>query len=212
MKITVLTYVEKDDDDTSYDVVVEQVAAALKEGGHKVSILGGTTTSNAWFRACGGHLRMPLFVKPLRNDASLGIGTNSLVENTRDMLERIVTIQRKFKDAALVEEYIEGREFYVGLLGNLTPQVFPPIEMDFSGLSEGAPHVLDAQAKWSKRGPEYKGTEAIMPELADTLRARLRARDASLCLESSRPRRSRTNPHPGAFVRPSPVGARQSDG
>jgi D-alanine-D-alanine ligase len=252
MKITVLTYVEKDDDDTSYDVVVEQVAAALKEGGHKVSILGvhndlkGMVSSLgrrqpdlvfnlletfanrhflgdvgiagvlellgipytgggpgelyisgdkgltkkllAWeglpfpdfavFSAddeleTGGHLRMPLFVKPLRNDASLGIGTDSLVENTRDMLERIVTIQRKFKDAALVEEYIEGREFYVGLLGNRAPQVFPPIEMDFSGLPEGAPRVLDAKAKWSKRSPEYKGTKAVMPELADELRARL---------------------------------------
>jgi D-alanine-D-alanine ligase len=252
MKITVLTYVEKDDDATSYDVVVEQVAAALKEGGHRVSILGVhndlkrmisslqrrqpdlvfnllETFANRPFLGdvgiagvlellgipytgggpgelyicgdkgltkklltweglpfpdfavfseddeleTGGHLRMPLFVKPLRNDASLGIGANSLVENTRDMLERITTIQRKFKDAALVEEYIEGREFYVGLLGNRTPQVFPPIEMDFSGLPEGAPHVLDAKAKWSKRSPEYKGTKAIIPELADELRARL---------------------------------------
>ena len=89
------------------------------------------------------------------------------------MLERIVTIQRKFKDAALVEEYIEGREFYVGVLGNRAPQVFPPIEMDFSGLPEGAPRVLDAKAKWSKRSPEYKGTKAVMPELSDELRARL---------------------------------------
>jgi D-alanine-D-alanine ligase len=45
--------------------------------------------------------------------------------------------------------------------------------MDFSGLPEGAPHVLDVKAKWSKRSPEYKGTRAVVPELPDELRARL---------------------------------------
>jgi hypothetical protein len=91
--------------------------------------------------------RLPLFVKPLRHDASIGISTQSLVGNTKDLLERIVDIQQKCKDAALVEEYINGREFYVGILGNRNPTVFPPLELDFSGLPEGAPRVLDAKAK-----------------------------------------------------------------
>src|SRR5262249_21280540 len=81
----------------------------------------------------GGNLRLPLFVKPLRMDASIGIDSKSLVRTTSDMLERIRTIHEKFHDAALVEEYIEGREFYIGVLGNQEPIAFPPIEMDFSG-------------------------------------------------------------------------------
>jgi D-alanine-D-alanine ligase len=117
---------------------------------------------------------MPLFVKPLRMDASIGIDAKSLVHSTREMMmERVLLIHNKVHDAALVEEYIEGREFYVGVLGNLEPQAFPPIEMDFSGLPEGAPRVLDAKAKWDKKSPEYKGTRAVLAELPDEVRARL---------------------------------------
>ncbi len=116
---------------------------------------------------------MPLFVKPLRMDASIGINGQSLVRSTSEMMERVLDIHRRIKDAALVEEYVEGREFYVGVLGNGTPQVFPPIEMDFSGLPDGVPHVLDAKAKWDEKSPQYKGTRAVVAELPDELRARL---------------------------------------
>jgi D-alanine-D-alanine ligase len=128
----------------------------------------------------GGHLRMPLFVKPLRMDASIGINGNSLVRSTPEMMERVLDIHRRVHDAALVEEYIEGREFYVGVLGNQEPQAFPPVEMDFSGLPEGAPKVLDARAKWDEKSPEYQGTRAVLADLPDELRARLQkvAQDA----------------------------------
>ena len=77
-------------------------------------------------------------------------------------------------DAALAEEYIEGREFYVGVLGNSQPKALPPIEMDFSGLPEGVPKVIDSKAKWDERSKEYKGTQArSSPQLPDELRARL---------------------------------------
>jgi D-alanine-D-alanine ligase len=122
----------------------------------------------------GGLLRLPLFVKPLRMDASLGIDGKSLVRGTREMMERVRDIHRRLQDAALVEEYVEGREFYVGVLGNVTPQAFPPIEVDFSGLPDDVPHVLDARAKWDEKSPQYKGTRAVVAELSDELRARLR--------------------------------------
>ncbi len=121
----------------------------------------------------GGKLRLPLFVKPLRMDASIGIGAGSLVRSTTEMMQRVLDIHEKFKDAALVEEYIEGREFYVGVLGNQEPLAFPPIEMDFSGMPEGKPHILDARAKWDEESPEYKGTRAVLAEIPDDLRARL---------------------------------------
>ncbi|HEY7315366.1 MAG TPA: hypothetical protein VH643_38900 [Gemmataceae bacterium] len=121
----------------------------------------------------GGQLRLPLFVKPLRMDASIGIDGHSLVRSTSEMMERVLDIHRRVKDAALVEEYIEGREFYVGVLGNLMPQAFPPIEMDFSGLPDDMPRILDGKAKWDEKSPQYKGTRSVLAELPDELRARL---------------------------------------
>lgn len=120
-----------------------------------------------------GKLRMPLFVKPLRADASLGIDAKALVNNAKDLMKRVLDIHEKFNDAALAEEYIEGREFYVGILGNQNPNAFPPIEMDFSGLKDGAPRVMDGNAKWSKDSAEYKGTKAIVADIPDELRAKL---------------------------------------
>jgi D-alanine-D-alanine ligase len=121
----------------------------------------------------GGNLRMPLFIKPLTADASIGIDSGSLVRDATALMKRVLEIHEKVDDSALVEEYIEGREFYVGVLGNREPVAFPPIEMDFSGLPEGAPRVLDSKAKWSPDSAEYKGTQSILPDLPDELRARL---------------------------------------
>jgi D-alanine-D-alanine ligase len=121
----------------------------------------------------GGRLRLPLFVKPLRMDASIGIDNHALVHNTQEMMERVLAIHKKVHDAALVEEYIDGREFYVGVLRNQEPAAFPPIEMDFSGLPDGAPRVLGARAKWATKSAEYKGTQAVVAELPGELRARL---------------------------------------
>ena len=109
----------------------------------------------------GGRLRMPLFVKPLRMDASIGIDRKSLVHSTAELLERVRHIHKKVGDDALAEEYIEGRELYVGVLGNNShAKPLPPVEMDFSGMPEGKPHVLDAKAKWDEKSPEYKGSRA----------------------------------------------------
>lgn len=121
----------------------------------------------------GGNLRMPLFVKPLRTDASIGIRKNSLVTDMKSLMRRVATIHEELNDSALAEEYIEGREFYVGVLGNQDPIALPPIELDFSGLPEGALHVLDSKAKWDENSPEYKGTKSVLADLPDELRARL---------------------------------------
>ena len=120
-----------------------------------------------------GKLRMPLFVKPLSADASIGIDGDSLVRDAISLMKRVVAIHDKVKDSALVEEYIEGREFYVGVLGNREPLAFPPIEMDFSGLPEGYPHVAGTKAKWKKNSVEYKGTQSILADIPDELRAKL---------------------------------------
>jgi D-alanine-D-alanine ligase len=121
----------------------------------------------------GGNLRMPLFVKPLRSDASLGIGGKSLVHDAVALMERVTAIRKELNDNALAEEYIEGREFYVGVVGNTQPKALPPVEIDFTGFPEGVPKVMDSKAKWDERSKEYKGTRSVLAQLPDELRARL---------------------------------------
>ena len=131
-----------------------------------------TFPANANFET-GGNLRMPLFIKPLRMDASIGIDERSLVRNTQQMMERVLYIQKTFGDAALAEEYIEGREFYVGVLGNDELIAFPPIEMDFSGLKEGSLKVMDSQAKFNTNSERFHGTKAVVAAIEPELRAKL---------------------------------------
>jgi D-alanine-D-alanine ligase len=121
----------------------------------------------------GGNLRMPLFVKPLRSDSSLGIGGKSLVHDAVALMERVAYIRKELNDSALAEEYIEGREFFVGVLGNAQAKALPPVEVDFTGFPEGVPKVLDSKAKWDVRSKEYKGTKSVLAILPDELRARL---------------------------------------
>lgn len=121
----------------------------------------------------GGNLRMPLFVKPLRSDASLGIGGKSLVQDWTGLIDRVSAIRKELDDAALAEEFIDGREFYVGVIGNSQPKALPPVEIDFTGFPEGVPKVMDSKAKWDERSKEYKGTRSVLAQLPDELRARL---------------------------------------
>ncbi len=121
----------------------------------------------------GGNLRMPLFVKPLRADSSIGIGGESLVQDAGMLMKRVAAIHRDLDDAALAEEYIEGREFYVGVLGNGMPLALPPIEVDFTGFPEDVPKVLGSRAKWVKRSAEYKGTKSVLADIPDELKAKL---------------------------------------
>ncbi len=121
----------------------------------------------------GGNLRMPLFVKPLRMEPTIGIDERSLVRNTGELIERVSFIHKRFGDAALAEEYIEGREFYVGVLGNDQLTAFPPIEMDFSGLSDGDLKIMDGKAKFDETSSRYQGTKAVIANLEPELKAKL---------------------------------------
>ena len=121
----------------------------------------------------GGNLRMPLFVKPARMDASLGIDEKSLVRNSGELMERVAHIHRTYGDTALAEEYIEGREFYVAVLGNEQPVAFPPIEMDFSGLPDGSVRIMDNEAKFDESSDRYQGTKAVIADVDPELKAKL---------------------------------------
>ena len=123
----------------------------------------------------GGNLRMPLFVKPLRGDASIGIkGADALIRDSSALMERVLQVHKECKDAALAEEYIEGRELYVGVLGNREAQALPPVELDMSGLPDHMPAVADQDVKFDEALGKRYGIEArVASDLPDEMRARL---------------------------------------
>ena len=127
-----------------------------------------------------GDIDFPLIVKPPQEDASLGITQKSIVRDVKELLEKIAELQAEFQSPALVEQFIEGREFYVGVLGNANARALPVIELDFSKFPEGSPRIASWEAKWGEegegRGAEFEGTESIFPEdVTDELRDRMHA-------------------------------------
>ncbi len=118
------------------------------------------TTAKATVR---DDLRFPLIVKPSREDASVGISDESIVNTVSDLRKRIRYIHQEFDQAALVEEYVEGREFNVAIVGNRKPIVFPISEIDFSGLTDGMHRIVSYEAKWMNGTVAYEGTKGVCP-------------------------------------------------
>ena len=108
------------------------------------------------------ELTFPLFVKPLNEDASIGIDSGSIVNNVKELMERISYIQTEFNAPALIEEYIEGRELYIGVLGNDKPEALPILEWDFSKMPKGTPRIASSEAKWDEESA-YKDAPEVFP-------------------------------------------------
>jgi D-alanine-D-alanine ligase len=96
------------------------------------------------------RLRYPLFVKSATEDASLGISQASVVEDAARLAERIAFIHEHTMTDALVEEYIEGRELYVGVLGNERIRTLTPWEFIFGELKAGRAAIATRKAKWDR--------------------------------------------------------------
>jgi len=96
------------------------------------------------------RLRFPLFVKSATEDASLGIAQASVVEDAARLRERVQFMHEQIGSDALVEEYIEGRELYVGVLGNERLTRLPVWEMKFGSLPESLPAIATRKVKWDR--------------------------------------------------------------
>jgi D-alanine-D-alanine ligase len=119
-----------------------------------------------------------LIVKSLTLDASLGISQASVVDSDERLLERVRFIHESLQTDALVEEYIEGRELYVGLLGNQRLQVLPVWELDFSGMPEESRKIATERLKWSLT---YQKKHRIMTGRAGNLSPEELRRIISIC-------------------------------
>jgi D-alanine-D-alanine ligase len=127
-----------------------------------------------------GDLQFPVIVKPPQEDASLGISSSSVVRELKDLFARIDELQAEYQQPVLVEQFIEGREFYVGVLGNVNAEALPIMELDFSGFPPGVPRIATWEAKWGDNGEgtgaQFEGTRSLFPtELDEELAERMQA-------------------------------------
>lgn len=119
-------------------------------------------------------LRFPLIVKPLDEDASVGIAQASVVRDDDALNSRIAFIHEKIATDAIVEEFIEGRELYVGVIGNERPKALPPIEMVFKNEPNVEGRIATFKAKWSMKYRDRRGIENMVArDLSKSLIQRL---------------------------------------
>lgn len=113
-------------------------------------------------------LQFPVIVKPAREDGSIGIEFSAVVSSIRELMERMDWLHANFDSPVLIEEYIEGREMYVGVIGNDNPEALPVVELDLSKLPDGTPRIASAEVKWGKGTKAYRDTKsAIAIDLAE---------------------------------------------
>jgi D-alanine-D-alanine ligase len=115
------------------------------------------------------RLKFPLFVKSLVDEGSFGISQASLVTDDERLVERVEFIHRQTSNPAIAEQYIEGREIYVGVIGNERLQTFTPWELAIKNLPEGAPVIATGRLKWNvayqKKFGVATGAAKLAPEL-----------------------------------------------
>jgi D-alanine-D-alanine ligase len=120
------------------------------------------------------RLHFPLIVKSLIYESSIGISQASVVENEDQLNRRVQFIHEAIGTAAIVEQFIDGRELYVGVLGNTRLQVFPVWEMSFAKMSERTWHIATERVKWSVAYQQKHGIETAEAALPEGLAAEVR--------------------------------------
>jgi D-alanine-D-alanine ligase len=125
----------------------------------------------------------PLIVKPAREDASVGICSDSVVHDRSALRRRVTHILSHYRQPALVERYIDGREIYVSMLGRPAgvAQIFPFYEIDFSLMPADRPRIVSFEGKWVEGSDEFVGTK---PVLCQGLSAELQARITEVALRA----------------------------
>jgi D-alanine-D-alanine ligase len=134
------------------------------------------------------RLSYPLIVKSLTQEASIGISQASVVDSDEKLKERVAFIHESIGTAAIVEQYIEGRELYVGIIGNQALQALPVWELHFTNMPEGAKRIATDRVKWSVKyqkkygidsGPARDLTEGKAEEIQHVCKRAYRALELS---------------------------------
>jgi D-alanine-D-alanine ligase len=118
------------------------------------------------------EMDFPLIIKPRSQDASIGIDQDSVIEASAALPEALTAFYEAY-GPLLVEEYIDGREFNVSLLGSPTPVVLPVAEIDFTTMPDHLHHIVGYRAKWEPDSIAYRETRRVFPQLDSPHAARL---------------------------------------
>jgi D-alanine-D-alanine ligase len=113
------------------------------------------------------HLHYPCIVKPYAEDGSNGISKESVVHDLASLEKQVTTVSKLFGKRALVEEFIDGREFNATVLGTNPPKALPVSEIVYS-LPHELPRILTFSAKWDPQSIYFRGTKAVCPAEIDT--------------------------------------------
>ena len=131
-------------------------------------------------------LKFPVIVKPNAEDASLGITPESVVRDEESYRRQVLRILENYRQPALVEPYIDGREFNVSVMEDGKATALPVSEIDFSAMPAGEPRICSYEAKWFEDHPLYQKTPPLCPApIDDDLRQKLQglAADAFRAME-----------------------------
>ncbi|PJA97686.1 MAG: D-alanine--D-alanine ligase [Ignavibacteriales bacterium CG_4_9_14_3_um_filter_30_11] len=105
-------------------------------------------------------LNFPVIIKLLKEDASIGISENSVVYNFKSLLKQVDFLLNTYKTEIIIEEYIDGKELNVAILGN---SIFPISEISFKGLPKGLPKIVTYESKWITNSDYYNNTLSVCP-------------------------------------------------
>jgi D-alanine-D-alanine ligase len=135
-------------------------------GYHRIHVPEFTMIRRGQRAARPRRLKFPILVKPLKEEASLGISQASFVENDDQFRERVQFIHEKYDGDVIAEEYIEGRELYVSVMGNHRLKVFPIRELVFKEVPPDEPKIATYTAKWNE---DYRKRWGLENRFADSL-------------------------------------------
>ena len=120
-------------------------------------------------------MRYPAIVKPTREDGSIGISSTSVVYDEESCRRKVHEVSRALKQPVLIERFVKGREFNVGLFGFPSARILPLSEIDFTRLPSHLPKIVSYEAKWSEGSTEDLGTVPVtFPQLPPAIAARIR--------------------------------------
>ncbi len=126
-------------------------------------------------------LNYPLIVKPSLEDASVGIENESVVSNHKALKQRIEHILNEYRQPALVEEFIDGRELNIAILGDQKPKALPISEIDFSKMPDHLYNIVSYQAKWD---PLHESYHKTIPKCPAKLPKKVEAKAKEIALSA----------------------------
>lgn len=115
-----------------------------------------------------GWRKFPAIVKPAREHSSCGVSRDAVVLSHDKMLSRIAYVQDEFRQPAIVEDFVDGREFHVSLWGNRNLKMLPPAEMDFSAFDDVRDRLCTFDAKFTPDSVAYEKIGVRVASLSDT--------------------------------------------